>query len=73
VAAKTDTVYVCDDCDARYLGEQRCTDCNRWCRRLGPGGSCPSCEEPVAIADLFTDDQLNQPPATKQRKQPTTT
>lgn len=72
VAAKTDTVYVCDDCDARYLGQQRCSDCNRWCRRLGPGGACP-CDEPVAITDLFTDNQLNQPPATKRRRRPTTT
>ena len=28
-------VYECPTCDARYLGEQRCPDCNTFCRRLG--------------------------------------
>jgi hypothetical protein len=65
---KADTVYACDDCDTRYLGQQRCAECNRWCRRIGPGGPCPCCHEPVAIADLFTDDQLNPPLATKRRR-----
>ena len=58
VVAKVDTVYQCPDCDARYLGEQRCDDCNTWCRRLGPGGPCPCCDEPIAISDLVTPDQL---------------
>jgi hypothetical protein len=58
VVAKADTVYQCDDCDTRYLGQQRCDNCNRWCRRIGPGGACPSCDEPVAVTDLFTTDQL---------------
>jgi len=47
-------VYECPACLARYLGEQRCTDCQLFCRRVGPGGSCPHCDEPVAIADLIT-------------------
>lgn len=46
------TVYWCAECESRYLGEQWCPDCNRPCRRVGPGGSCPNCEEPVAISDL---------------------
>ncbi len=58
VVARADTVYACPSCDARYLGEQRCDDCNTWCRRLGPGGPCPCCDEPVAISDLFAADQL---------------
>ncbi len=58
VVAPSDTVYECPDCDARYLGEQRCDECNTWCRRIGPGGTCPCCEEPVAIADLLTPEQL---------------
>ena len=49
---KPDVVYECPACDARYLGEQRCPDCNTFCRRLGPGGPCPHCDEPVTIADL---------------------
>jgi hypothetical protein len=47
------TVYECPVCGERYLGEQRCPDCHRFCRRLGPGGSCPHCEEPVLLADLL--------------------
>ncbi len=49
------TVYVCQDCDQRYLGEQWCPDCNRPCRRLGTGGNCPHCDEPVAFRDLTPD------------------
>ena len=47
-------VYECPECSARYLGEQRCPDCHLFCRRVGPGGSCPHCDEPVAVADLIT-------------------
>jgi hypothetical protein len=43
------------------VGEQRCEECNTWCRRVGPGGLCPCCDEPVAVADLLTPDQLAQP------------
>lgn len=50
------TVYACPDCDTRYLGEQHCPDCNTFCTRIGPGGPCPSCDEPVAIQDLTNTD-----------------
>jgi hypothetical protein len=56
--AKASTVYACSSCEARYLGEQRCEDCNTWCTKVGPGGLCPHCDEPVAISDLFDDDQF---------------
>jgi hypothetical protein len=46
------TVYQCPDCDARYLGQQWCPDCNRPCIRIDLGGLCPHCDEPVAISDL---------------------
>ena len=46
------TVYVCASCDARYLGDQRCPECNRFCAAVGIGGSCPACDEPVAYAEL---------------------
>jgi hypothetical protein len=46
------TVYECPGCAARYLGTHRCQDCNLFCRRVGPGGLCPNCEEPVAHQDL---------------------
>lgn len=51
------TVYECPVCGARLLGEQRCADCNVFCRRLGPGGRCPHCDEPVAVADLITPER----------------
>jgi hypothetical protein len=46
------TVYQCPSCDQRYLGIRRCDDCNLFCRRVGPGGLCPNCDEPVAESDL---------------------
>jgi hypothetical protein len=46
-------VYQCPRCEERYLGEQRCEECNVFCRKLGAGGPCPHCEEPVAVSDLF--------------------
>jgi hypothetical protein len=47
------TVYECDGCGARALGRQRCTDCSTFMRRVGFGGACPLCDEPVAVADLI--------------------
>ncbi len=47
------TVYECPDCGQRLLGEQRCDDCGTFARRIGVGGSCPHCQEPVAITDLL--------------------
>jgi hypothetical protein len=52
-AGRLAIVYRCTECDTRYLGEQRCVDCQRFCKRVGPGGACPHCDEPVAIADLI--------------------
>ena len=47
------SIYECPACEARHLGEQRCPDCQIFCRRVGPGGRCPHCDEPVAIVDLI--------------------
>jgi MYND finger len=47
------SIYECPECSTRYLGEQRCPDCQQFCRRIGPGGLCPHCDEPVALADLI--------------------
>ena len=47
------TVYQCPECDNRYLGEQYCSDCGRFCQRIGVGGLCPACDEPVAVTDLL--------------------
>jgi hypothetical protein len=50
------TVYECDSCGQRALGEQRCDECNTWMRRIGVGGSCPSCDEPIALEELLTSN-----------------
>jgi hypothetical protein len=46
------TVYECASCGTPYLGQQRCEECQQFCYRIGPGGLCPHCEEPVAFIDL---------------------
>ena len=48
------TIYTCPACDSRFLGEQRCTDCNTFATRLGPGGSCPDCDSLITIDELLT-------------------
>ena len=47
------TVYECPDCGERQLGEQRCETCRTFTRRVGVGGPCPNCDEPVAVTDLL--------------------
>ncbi len=58
------TVYECPDCDERLLGEQRCQDCSTFTRRIGVGGACPHCQEPVAITDLLDYPTVTTRPAT---------
>ncbi len=50
------TIYTCPDCDTRTLGEQRCPDCNTFTRRLGLGGHCPHCDEPVTVEELLQNN-----------------
>ncbi len=47
------TVYECPECGSRFLGEQRCAQCNQFCRALGLGGACPDCDAPVLLSDLI--------------------
>ena len=54
--APADTVYICAECETRYLGERRCPDCNLFTRSLGPGTTCPHCDEPIAISDIIPYD-----------------
>ncbi|MGO9151350.1 MAG: hypothetical protein ACLP1E_07440 [Acidimicrobiales bacterium] len=65
LVAKADTVYTCPSCDARLLGEQYCGDCRTFMRRLGPGGLCPCCDEPVAITELLSPEQFKSSPSTE--------
>lgn len=52
------TVYECPACETRLLGEQRRPDCGVFCRRLGLGGPCPHCDEPVLLADILPPEVL---------------
>ena len=47
------TIYQCPDCEQRLLGEQRCPDSVTFARRIGAGGPCPHCDQPITIADLL--------------------
>ncbi len=47
------SVYQCPECEQVFLGEQWCPDCQRPCQRLGLGGSCPHCAEPVTVDQLL--------------------
>jgi hypothetical protein len=51
------TVYECDSCGARSVGEQYCEDCRTFMRRVGLGGLCPECSAAVAVTDLFGDEE----------------
>jgi len=46
-------VYECDCCGARAAGERRCEECRSSMRRVGLGGRCPRCDEPVAVGELL--------------------
>ena len=69
---KADTVYQCPGCEERYLGEQYCCDCGTFCRRLGPGGPCPCCDEAISVTELLSPDQFLSPLETRAIKTVTT-
>jgi predicted RNA-binding Zn-ribbon protein involved in translation (DUF1610 family) len=47
------TVYECPTCGERYLGVQRCPDCQHFCRALGLGGACPNCDQVLLSSELL--------------------
>jgi hypothetical protein len=47
------TVHECQSCGSRSLGSQRCEECNTFGEKVGIGGLCPHCDEPVAISELL--------------------
>lgn len=49
-------IYECPECEQRLLGVRRCPECNLFTRRLGPGGVCPHCDEPVLLAELLAPE-----------------
>ena len=50
------TVYECDTCATRAVGQQHCHDCGTFMRRIGLGGACPNCDEPITISDLLGEE-----------------
>jgi hypothetical protein len=50
------TVYECDLCGERSLGEQYCEQCHTFMRRVGLGGSRPSCGDPVAVNEILDEE-----------------
>jgi len=52
-AKRAVTVYECDSCAERAIGEQYCADCARFMRAIGRGGPCRHCDGAVAIKDLL--------------------
>jgi len=52
------TVYECDGCGARALGEQRCEECRMFMRRVGIGGLSPCCGEAVAVNELLGQEVI---------------
>lgn len=51
-AGADQVLYECPGCETRST-DRRCPDCNLFSRRLGPGGHCPHCDEPVLLDDLI--------------------
>ena len=47
------TVYACDGCGARAVGEQRCAECSTFMRRVGIGGACPCCHQAITVSELI--------------------
>ena len=52
------TIYECPNCQHRLHGEQRCPTCGIFTRRIDIGGSCPHCDQPVALHDLLDHDVI---------------
>ena len=52
------TVYECEACRTRAVGNQHCEGCGSFMRRVGLGGCCPYCEEPVSVTDLFDEEVM---------------
>lgn len=50
------TVYECDSCGVRAVGEQRCEPCATFMRRVGIGGCCPACDEPIGVGELLGEE-----------------
>lgn len=69
------TVYECASCGTRALGDQRCETCGAFMGRVGLGGLCRECGEPVAVTDLLDERTVSSvqtaaPPAPATPRRP---
>jgi hypothetical protein len=55
------TIYECDRCGTRALGDQYCPDCSTFMRKIGLGGECPHCAEPLAVTELLAQEVIDSP------------
>jgi predicted RNA-binding Zn-ribbon protein involved in translation (DUF1610 family) len=53
------TVYECEACGERSLGSGRCEQCRTFMRKLGLGGICPHCDEPVTVTDVLKEEVVS--------------
>jgi len=57
-AVMAQTIYECQNCGERLVGERRCPDCNLFSRAIGLGGHCPKCDTPLLLVDLLGEEVL---------------
>ena len=55
-AVVAQTVYECQSCGQRLVGERRCPECNLFSRAIGLGGHCPECDTPLLLVDLLGEE-----------------
>jgi hypothetical protein len=55
-AVVAQTIYECQNCGERLVGERRCPDCNLFSRAIGLGGHCPECDTPLLLVDLLGEE-----------------
>jgi len=53
------TAYECDCCGERGLGDQRCGSCGTFMCRVGIGGCCRSCDEPITVKELVGEEAID--------------
>jgi len=55
------TIYECQGCGERLVGERRCPDCHLFTRAIGFGGHCPECDTPLVLVDLLGEEVVSTP------------
>jgi hypothetical protein len=57
-AVVAQTIYECQSCGQRLVGERRCPDCHLFTRAIGLGGHCPECDTPLLLVDLLGEEVI---------------